>query len=365
MPSSSRSSGAGPRCPRGRRGRGRWSARRARACAGGSPAPAPARAGGSCRPSTWMPCVADVVEPHELAARRARALVARDGARRRGARTASRSRSRSAARRSRAAGARSRAAAVRCIGDRTTSVPNTSIAPLAGRSRVVIIRIVVVLPAPLGPSRPNTSPVRHGERHAVDRANIAERVAKVDGVDGRDVVAVWDRFRGRRKTAHVSPTRSDRRRNAGSAASIARRSPTSSSAIARCDDLASAVPAIGDASPRGGCELEPRGSRVVGVGATGDEPRVDQATDERAHRVGDEAERLGRFPHPRAGPFMEQHHELDLGLRQRPVRPVAVNAPTDATPQTQDDLHQLPRHVAGGPIPHRLLRGRHPLRIPL
>ena len=32
------------------------------------------------------------------------------------------------------------------------------------------------------------------------------------------------------------------------------------------NDLTTAIPAIGDASPRGRCELEPRGSRVVGVG---------------------------------------------------------------------------------------------------
>jgi hypothetical protein len=112
------------------------------------------------------------------------------------------------------------------------------------------------------------------------------------------------------------------------------------------NDLTTAIPAIGDASPRGRCELEPRGSRVVGVGTTGEEPGVDETADERAHRVGHEAERFGGFPHPRAGALVKQHDELDLGIRERPVRPIAVDTPTNATPQTQDDLHQLPRHVA-------------------
>ena len=41
---------------------------------------------------------------------------------------------------------------------RTVSSPNTRAVPVAGRSSVVRMRMAVVLPAPLGPSRPNTSP---------------------------------------------------------------------------------------------------------------------------------------------------------------------------------------------------------------
>ena len=44
------------------------------------------------------------------------------------------------------------------IGCTAAFVPNTVIVPPCGFSRVVSIRIVVVLPAPLGPSRPNVSP---------------------------------------------------------------------------------------------------------------------------------------------------------------------------------------------------------------
>src|SRR5579864_4104014 len=40
----------------------------------------------------------------------------------------------------------------------TTSCPKTSASPESGGSKVTRILIVVVLPAPLGPSRPNISP---------------------------------------------------------------------------------------------------------------------------------------------------------------------------------------------------------------
>ena len=51
--------------------------------------------------------------------------------------------------------------AIRCLtatGLWRTSMPSTRTVPPVGRTRVVIIPMVVVLPAPLGPSRPNTSP---------------------------------------------------------------------------------------------------------------------------------------------------------------------------------------------------------------
>ena len=44
------------------------------------------------------------------------------------------------------------------IGCAAAFVPNTVTVPDSGLSSVVSIRIVVVLPAPLGPSNPNVSP---------------------------------------------------------------------------------------------------------------------------------------------------------------------------------------------------------------
>ena len=44
-------------------------------------------------------------------------------------------------------------------GSRCTSYPATLPVPEVGGLRVVIIRMVVVLPEPLGPSRPSTEPV--------------------------------------------------------------------------------------------------------------------------------------------------------------------------------------------------------------
>ena len=43
-------------------------------------------------------------------------------------------------------------------GSTATSMPPTSAAPPLGRTLVVSMPTVVVLPAPLGPSRPKTSP---------------------------------------------------------------------------------------------------------------------------------------------------------------------------------------------------------------
>ena len=45
-----------------------------------------------------------------------------------------------------------------CTDSVTTSYPATVAVPAVGRSRVVSIRRVVVLPAPLGPRKPTTSP---------------------------------------------------------------------------------------------------------------------------------------------------------------------------------------------------------------
>ena len=43
-------------------------------------------------------------------------------------------------------------------GSETTSTPATDAEPPVGRTRVVSTPIVVVFPAPFGPSSPNTSP---------------------------------------------------------------------------------------------------------------------------------------------------------------------------------------------------------------
>ena len=48
------------------------------------------------------------------------------------------------------------------IGSASTSMPATRALPLSGRDRVVRIRTVVDLPAPLGPSSPKMVPGRDG-----------------------------------------------------------------------------------------------------------------------------------------------------------------------------------------------------------
>ena len=70
-------------------------------------------------------------------------------------------------------------------GSATTSNPATRAVPLVGMLSVVIIRTVVVLPAPLGPSIEKTVPVGHREADAVDGGEVVERLDEVDRLDGR------------------------------------------------------------------------------------------------------------------------------------------------------------------------------------
>ena len=68
---------------------------------------------------------------------------------------------------------------------RRTSCPATRPVPLVGPASVVIIRTVVVLPAPLGPSRPSTRALRDREAHSVDGDVFTEVLDELDGLDGR------------------------------------------------------------------------------------------------------------------------------------------------------------------------------------
>ena len=53
--------------------------------------------------------------------------------------------------------------------------------PRSGRASPTSMRIVVVLPAPLGPRKPKTSPARHLEGHVGDRLAVAEPLGQVLG----------------------------------------------------------------------------------------------------------------------------------------------------------------------------------------
>src|ERR1700682_3742363 len=73
-------------------------------------------------------------------------------------------------------------------GSLRTSYPATRAVPLVGSDNVVIIRTVVVFPAPLGPSRPSTVPggtVKLTPSTAVLFLNLFTRsIASMAGVDG-------------------------------------------------------------------------------------------------------------------------------------------------------------------------------------
>ena len=63
-------------------------------------------------------------------------------------------------------------------------MPATTAVPLSGCSRVVRTRTAVVLPAPLGPSRPEDRALRHVEVDAVQCPDVAEGLDQTFGVDG-------------------------------------------------------------------------------------------------------------------------------------------------------------------------------------
>ena len=74
--------------------------------------------------------------------------------------------------------------------------PSTSISPSSAIACAVSMRIVVDLPAPLGPSRPTHVPVGHVEVEAVDGGDRAEAFDDAAQADG-EIGHVHDSFTGR------------------------------------------------------------------------------------------------------------------------------------------------------------------------
>ena len=68
--------------------------------------------------------------------------------------------------------------------------PSTCTSPESGSVRPSQISIVVVLPAPFGPSRPKHSPARHVEVDAVDGDDVLEGLAQLADVKGHGVPIV-------------------------------------------------------------------------------------------------------------------------------------------------------------------------------
>ena len=68
--------------------------------------------------------------------------------------------------------------------------PNSVIVPESGRMMSRIMRMVVVLPAPLGPSRPYTDPARHLERQVAHRDVLLVPLHDIANVD-REVRHGW------------------------------------------------------------------------------------------------------------------------------------------------------------------------------
>ena len=170
------------------------------------------------------------------------ALLAR--ARRTAGRTGRRSACPSAPTRSRVVVAHSRCSGgcPRCrAGSRS---PKIRTSPSCTGVSVVSTRTTVVLPAPLGPSRPTVSPALHLEVQVVDRGEVAVAVGQVAAVDGRRAVTASS---SRQQSGHVGQHRqavgqvgrSGRRRGVRAPRSRAARRAARDSSAMRCADSVS------------------------------------------------------------------------------------------------------------------------------
>ena len=157
-------------------GPGRSSARRGTAPAGGRRARRPGRAGGACRRSRSSPGASRRRSGRTARAARPRARARPRGACGRAARPSRGSRSRSGSRPPRRTGRPGRSWRAARRRRASTSSPTTRAVPASGLSSVVRIRTAVVLPAPLGPSRPEHAARLRGEVDAAEGPHRSVRL---------------------------------------------------------------------------------------------------------------------------------------------------------------------------------------------
>ena len=100
-----------------------------------------------------------------------------------------------------------------CAGALTMSKPATVAVPSEGSSSVVSILMVVLLPAPFGPSRPKIDAVGDVQGHVVGGSQVAEAPREAKRLDGAGFAAWLRGFDGADcrvvGSGHVSVTRRD------------------------------------------------------------------------------------------------------------------------------------------------------------
>ena len=149
------------RTPPARSGRDPRSARRARAARGRAAAPGRCRASAACRASTRAPAGRGRRRRARAARRRAPAGPRAHRSRAPGARAC---RARACARRTAERSAGSRGGRAPPTPSSQGSRPSTETDPSSARRSPSATRMAVVLPAPFGPRKPNTSPARLADR---------------------------------------------------------------------------------------------------------------------------------------------------------------------------------------------------------
>src|SRR3954452_18299092 len=192
---------------------------------------------------------------------------------------------------------------------RATSWPRTCATPRPIGRSVVRMRIVVVLPAPLGPSSPNISPCwtsrsTPSTARCSPNANTrsSQRTAGVASIT-RPAPACRGAARG------GEPTRAAPRRRRGRA----RRARRRAAGRARRGSAGGGSGRPPGAPGGGGG----RGAAVAGGGAALEQPVPDEVADERADRVRRQVQRGGGLADADPGLGLDNAEQLDLGAGQR------------------------------------------------
>src|ERR1700691_4974483 len=201
------------------------------------------------------------------------------------------------------------------IVERRRSKPRTAAEPSWTGSNVLITRMVVVLPAPFGPSSPKTSP-RSTQRSIPSTAILsAKRWRSPLTRNAGPASPGWGEGAG--SAIRTEPLdlplqfQEDTDRAAQPALIVDRQRAH------RLDE--EAHPAIAK-SPHFAAQVlrqvEPGHPSVGLLAAAHHEAGIDQLPDEGAHRVGSQSELLGHLVHRNAGTATEEPHQLELGARE-------------------------------------------------
>src|SRR5579884_2614849 len=233
----------------------------------------------------------------------------------------------------------------------TTSRPKTRTVPRSGRSNVTRTRMVVVLPAPLGPSSPKTSPEPTTNSTPSSACTDPNRwLSSRHSTAGVGTVSANGRLATSLTGTARSPAGPEPRPGGGDGSPPGPGpAPVAPTPVLLGQGrqgrghqrLAGVVPAL-DALLRGRGQAEPGHPSIPVVAAPFEEAGRLELADQRAHRVGRDAQGIGRLLDAEPGSGTEQADDLQLGLGQRGGAPLGPQPVSDQTANPMHDLGQIP-----------------------